>query len=144
MRSPRSAEASRAQRLDRIQININRLPQELAAAESERDILATALNKSIHVTEQANVQGEQWNAQSRGYSDALQATKQSPANSIDQPALRDEEIDRLQTELDEGTQTPNSDGAASSSSSPNVPQQPIQDLKCQAEQLHDRLNNKKT
>jgi hypothetical protein len=144
MRSPRSAEASRAQRLDHIQININRLLQELTAAKSERDVLTTALNKSVHVTELANVQGEQWNAQSRGSSDALQATKQSPANAIDQPALRDEEINRLQTELDEGTQTPNSDSTTGSSSSPKVPQQPIRNLKCQAEQLHDRLNNKKT
>ena len=136
MRSPRSAETSRAQRLDRIQININRFLQELAAAESERDILTTALNKSVRVTEQANVQGGQWHAQSRDCSDALQATKQPPANTIDQPALKGEEINQLQAEL-ERTQTPNNDGAASSSSSPKVPQQPIQNLKCQVEQLRD-------
>ena len=122
MQSPRSAETSRAQRFDHIQININRLLQELAAAESERDILTTALNKSVHVTEQANVQGGQRDAQSKDCSDALQATKQLPANTIDQPALRDKEINRLETELDERTQTPSSDGAAGSSSSPKAPQ----------------------
>ena len=88
------------------------------------------------------VQGEQWDAQSRGYSDTPQAAKQSPANAIDQPALRDKETNRLQTELDERTQTPNSDGVAGPSSSPKVPQQLIQNLRCQVEQLHNRLDNK--